>query len=1041
MATYALNISEKEKFNVKILLIQSVFLGIFAGAFDVGAQSLFLRVYDASLIPKAFVVSGVVGIIITSIYTKLQARMKFGNFAVLNLIFIVIATSLLRLGFELTEDKRLAFIIFVMWGPLTIISFLGFWGTVSRIFTLRQGKRIFGIIDTGQILGIIISSFAIPILISFQFKVLNTLVICAVSIFIALIMQIILAGRLEPEIKMAPKEVKVNKQNFFDLFNNRYTSLMALFVVLSVAAAFFVHFSFMTVMKENYPNPNDLASFLGAFMGALTIFTILIKTFVYDKLMKTYGLKLALILSPFIVGLLTIGASFVGSVFGYTAASAGFAFFFLIIVLSKLFAKSLKDSIEVPSSKILYQSLDSDSRYNIQARIDGTVNELSAFSSGLLLAGLGLLTFVTLIYYTYFLIFILIIWMVVGFKLYKAYKESLSSSLKKFQQSSKDEYEPVPLLEKILPGKNVAHIKAVLQLAPQAWDGYVLKNLQGLLEENEEVREITLKLIEKLYLFESSTHLAEIKQSFSPEEIQYIDRILNSFNISQTNIEENNLNNLLKSDSAEDRRKGLNAILKKNDPKFFPRIVPMFRDQDNSVRISAIRAAGQLSKKDFVTYLIDLLVDPEFYSYSFNALCNMDDSILENLEHGFYKTGMNEKGMVRITRVMSHFKTPLAASKLINKLDHNNRRVLSETIRGLVKNHYPLNEAESLKVFETLNNIAGVAAWNMAAQHSVMEFQMDSILSDALGDEIADNLDMIYGLLSIAYDPQSIYHIRKNIESGTPEGIGFAIELLDLFVEEEAKSYLFPLLDDTGMNEKIYNLQAEFPIDITKPIDLLIGLINRDYNQIRTYTRLCALQILYRMDEYRLTRDVVAQMFNSEKILRELAYSLVYKLDKDTYSSVIGRLPEDDYQGFLGDSESTGELRKFEMLKNSGVFKDFNNQNLLEISKRFQMHIVDTDFKIQELIQMDRILLILEGEIEIGNSSYVQNYAINKLFRLPSKLSDLEINIKVIDNYAIVMSMKESSLQELIFDDDISFFPITELIDDSNFPVKQSNLN
>jgi len=49
-----------------------------------------------------------------------------------------------------------------------------------------------------------------------------------------------------------------------------------------------------------------------------------------------------------------------------------FTMFFLVISVSKLFAKSLQDSIVAPSMKILYQSLEAKIRYGVQARIDGT---------------------------------------------------------------------------------------------------------------------------------------------------------------------------------------------------------------------------------------------------------------------------------------------------------------------------------------------------------------------------------------------------------------------------------------------------------------------------------------------------------------------------------------------------------------------------------------------------------------------------------------------------------------------------------------------
>ena len=1036
-AIHILSIEKEEQYSVVILLIQSIFLGIFAGSFDVGAQSLFLKVYDASLIPKAFVISGIVGILITSLYTILQKRMKFSDFAILNLIFVVVATSILRLGFEFTEDKRLVFAIFVMMGPLTIVSFLGFWGTVGRMFTLRQGKRLFGLIDSGQILGIIMSSFAIPVLITIKFDILNSLLICAVSIFLALIMQIIIARNFNLEIKTAEVEQNSKKSNLIDLFRDHYTMLMAVFVVLSVVTAFFVHYSFLTVMKENYPDPDALASFFGAFMGTLMIFTIIFKTFVYSKLMKTYGLKVAVMISPILLGIFTLVASFLGTIFGFTIASASFAFFFLIIALSKLFAKSLKDSIEVPASKILYQSLDVNVRYDVQAKIDGTVNELAAFSSGLMLAGLGLLSFVTIIYYSYFLIIVLIIWTYIAYKLYKSYKASLGTSLKKFQQSKVDESESIPLLDKILPGKNDRDVRHVLQLAPQAWNGYLSKNLNKLLHSNLELRGITLSLIEKLNLSATNKELDELEKSVSGEEKKFISKLLDGFRISPADMEDENLKHLLKSDNPGDRKKALLAIIRKNDPKFYPRVVPMFRDQDLSVRASAIHAAGVLCKKDHVTYLIDLLEDTVFYSFAYNSLCKMDDNILENLEHGFHKTGITEKGMIRITRVISHIGTTLAASYLINKLDHFNRKVFTEAVRGLIKIHPPLSEAESIKVFEALYKWVGITAWNLAALQSIQEFKLDKTLLGAMEEEIADNFDMIFGLLSIAYDAQSIYHIRKNIESGTSEGIGFAIELLDLFVHESVKPYLFPLLDDTGLTEKIRQLQFEYPVDIIEPLDLLLSLINRDYNQIRVYTRICALQALGKLEEYKLSQDIVAQMFNTDPIIREMASVLVHKLDKNIYSSVLSRLSDDSsdaiefYLKYAGTSEDPGQYRQFELLKNTGIFDEFKNHDLLEIAKRFELQSIKPKKNriIQESLNRNTILFIFEGELKITGSkpARLKN---GKLINLSDKFAE-EDNIALDQNSnALILVMKESLLQELIFDNENAFFPLTELIDE-----------
>ncbi|MBI5008488.1 MAG: hypothetical protein HZB98_02315, partial [Bacteroidia bacterium] len=77
----ALGIETGEESMVSMLLTQSVFLGIFFGAFDISAHSLFLSIFDEKMMARGYVVSGVAGIILTALYTGLQTRMKFRNFA------------------------------------------------------------------------------------------------------------------------------------------------------------------------------------------------------------------------------------------------------------------------------------------------------------------------------------------------------------------------------------------------------------------------------------------------------------------------------------------------------------------------------------------------------------------------------------------------------------------------------------------------------------------------------------------------------------------------------------------------------------------------------------------------------------------------------------------------------------------------------------------------------------------------------------------------------------------------------------------------
>ena len=324
-----LGIEHGEESMVSMLLTQSVFLGIFYGAFDISAHSLFLAIFDEKMMARGYVVSGFAGIILTALYTWLQARLKFKNFATTNLFFVTLLALILWYTLFLYPSKWVIFIVFAMLGPLNILAMLGFWGTTGRLFTLRQGKRLFGLVDAGLIIGIIVSCYSIPVLLTFKFPSHNILLISTASILIAAIIQIIIGRKFTFAAGGSDKTEKKSGLSAFR--DDSYIRIMGLFVAISVMTAFFVQYSFMAVTREQYPVEEDMARFLGLFTGSMMIFTLLIKIFVFSYLIRNYGLRTCLAISPILVAAFTGIAIIIGMSMGYTPeATGGFIIFFLI---------------------------------------------------------------------------------------------------------------------------------------------------------------------------------------------------------------------------------------------------------------------------------------------------------------------------------------------------------------------------------------------------------------------------------------------------------------------------------------------------------------------------------------------------------------------------------------------------------------------------------------------------------------------------------------------------------------------------------------
>src|SRR5690606_25207440 len=137
-----------------------------------------------------------------------------------------------------------------------------------------------------------------------------------------------------------------------------------------------------------------------------------------------------------------------------------------------------------------------------------------------------------------------------------------------------------------------------------------------------------------------------------------------------------------------------------------------------------------------------------------------------------------------------------------------------EIFKCLLFISYKVNDFARERFIRSIYEISAINAWNSAILYSVLVNRLNSELVHALESEIETKMEIIYDILSLIYDPQLIFHIRKNLQGGSSEGNGFAMELLDLFMDDELKAWLFPLFEDKPLQSRVQDLQSEFPVHI-----------------------------------------------------------------------------------------------------------------------------------------------------------------------------------------------------------------------------------
>jgi ATP:ADP antiporter, AAA family len=189
------------------------------------------------------------------------------------------------------------------------------------------------------------------------------------------------------------------------------------------------------------------------------------------------------------------------------------------------------------------------------------------------------------------------------------------------------------------------------------------------------------------------------------------------------------------------------------------------------------------------------------------------------------------------------------------------------------------------------SDIADIS-WNLSAILEIGDEGKAQEVKDALRRETQNDIEHIYMLLAMLYDTRSIQLVKENIESGTTEGTTYAVELLDVFLSEQLKQRVIPVLDELTDQERINRLEAFYPRVKLDSKLVLKFLINRDFTQSNRWSKSTVLyQIgVIKIPDFQL--DLIAQMFNPDRLIREVSAWALYQISPGQYQINSIRLGE-----------------------------------------------------------------------------------------------------------------------------------------------------
>jgi ATP:ADP antiporter, AAA family len=965
-------IESGEESKVSMLLIQSVFLGIFIGAFDVTAYSLFLSYFDEKMMARGFMISGVLAILSVFLCQFLKKQAGDKLYPVLYLLVLSILTLCLWAAVLLSPAKEIVFLFFVFTGPVNLLVLEGLHNLKKQRSVLISTEKRPAETDMWFIPGILLISLLIPILTYFKFQLIHILLLGEVFISSAAVLQLFNGnvaaksfsgrgmGNVETDIsKLAPGK-------------DPYVRTIGLYTLLSVLSAYFIQYLFLAVVRQQFPAAENMALFLGLFTAGLMILIIVVRAWVFRLILHFYGLLVCLVIIPSLVTIFTLLAIAEGSITGYAPATGeGFILFLISLAVIQLVYWSLAGSVGIPSLRIIYQTLE-ERQFTADPVLKNSLSyELLAVISGLILTVTGLISSVTLLHFAIFLLALSLLWFYIGIKLFRQYKKSIAEATERSRLLTRE----VDSREGIsgLKGRFSAHLalrRDYFRLV--SGDFSVLDTTRN----NNYYEEIIDFAVSR-----NDVNLLPVLKRFSNS--SDIDQTIRFRAAAASKVIQENQMTIQPED--EKIRNAMRTLSGTRKP-LTTEILRLFRDNSIESKRLALCMIGKFGLTDLMTEVCESLATPGLTIDASEVLKSFGPGVEDELIRYFLIKAGNPKLSRTILPIIGKNCTEGNKGFIFSRLWANSRQMKEMAVKGLLKCDFKPNDEEKQRLTQLTSEVIGTITWYLSAKVA-LERDNNSFLLERIKKEISRWNIFLFDILSITYGSGVISRIFENINSGTIESINFALEMIDLIVSDTIKLKLIYLLDSIPDEDKLVNMFQFYPGEIPNARRLQEEIINRDYNLISLWTKACVLRSIAATDSDDMAESVTALLFSPEELIQEEAASLIARSDPDIYRSVSERLPDSVRKHLEGIVSGTTNKMEylFEKVKFlSANFKGIEEDELLPLAAEmtYLSKIVPGSLNIQGgaiawIISPDgdnpEVLILLDGKIDNLNKTDQQH--------------------------------------------------------------------
>lgn len=887
-----------------LMIGHSFFMGASTVFFETAASALFLSQFEKQALPWVYMAAAVLNVVTGAVYSGLRARAAFDRLMAGTLLFLLVSVCALRVGLLLSSAAWLVFASLVWYRVLSILTDLEYWAVAARLYDLRQAKRLFGLIGTGEVVARILGSFSVPLFVGW-IGVANLLWLSAAGLALCL-------GLVTPALRLIPARPARGREpgrgrakgvsaQLREVVGDPYLLTVTAIAVLAVLGKYFVDFAFLEQMKVRFSDVENLAGFFGIFSGLTQGLSLLTRLLLSRPLLERYGIKVGLLVLPLVQLACTLLIVLAGAI----GEGQGALVFWLVIANQGVY-KTLKHPIDNPSFKVLYQPLSAERRLTAQISVEAIFTPLAIGVAGGIMLMMSTLIRYDPVRFSYVLLGAFAAWALVARTGSRAYQRALLEVLRRRivedAPFTLNDATSLALLRTKLASATPAEVIFALHLLERAEDpGTQAALVERLGHASPEVRRYAF---ERLGALPARDALAAVRRHAATEhEPRPLAAAVRALGALGDDLGPE-LPRFVSHPDAGVRRAALAALLGHAQPEprapalerlaalsgspesdnrlqaalalgeclpgeAEPLLAGLLQDAVPAVRRAALHAARRASPA-LLPLVVEGLGEPACAGAAAAALAAAGEAAVPALAERFIGGGRRAT-LVQVVRVLGRIGGARALALLRAQLAYPDQTLRGEAILALLHGRYAAGaESERAPLLARLRDEAAQGADTLAAWRDLPADPAFAPLRDALLAELQLLRRRCFALLAFVYDREAIQRARDNVAHASRDKRAYAVEILDVTIEPPLRGMLLPLLDERPPESRLAALAAHFALPPRPPQQRLRELLLAPEGRFRGWTVACAARAAAAAGLIEL-KDAIQAVHAADPLPRETA--------------------------------------------------------------------------------------------------------------------------------------------------------------------------